>query len=152
MNNHEINWRTKEILKGYLALCKAYCVSDIWIDKEAVIKYQNDGKADQFESPMLMLYEPVYKLSKLCEMIVDGKQDIDNHVIKSIKQKADEIWYAIEQRADVRDLTTNDAVIVDENIVSGLALLLEIQEPEVVNRSFLCTVSGIIWEMLGGDN
>ena len=52
----------------------------------------------------------------------------------------------------MRDLTTNDAVEVNEGIVYGLVQLLEIQEPQIVNRSFLCSVSGIIWEMLGGDN
>lgn len=148
---NEFNITTKQTIEYYIQLCKSFCVSDIWKDTKAIIKYHVDNKADELESPMLMLYEPVFKLTKLGEELSTGKLSFDESVLKQVKQKADEIWYAVEQRSDVRDLTSDDEVEIDPEIVGSLVVLLELSKPSMVNKSFLRDISGEIWDLLGGD-
>lgn len=144
------NSMSDSIIIDYLKLCKYFRDSDIWLDTRAIEKYKKNKKYTWEDSPMLLLYDSVFHACIILEDIENGGVDISSQIV-DINHIAGQIWYAIDCRMDVKEMTADSAIKVPSKITSRLIKHYKFDKSVEINRGFLRDVSGEVWEELGGD-
>lgn len=141
---------TNNIIIDYLELCKSFRDAEIWLDPKAIDKFEKSYNYTWEDSPILLLYEPIYNACVILDRIKSGEYELKDKLIE-INHIAGEIWYAIDCRMDVKELTTNSSINAPSKIINHLIKHYKFVKDVEINRSFLRDVSGEVWEELGGD-
>lgn len=134
------------ILVRYLELCDAFRHSKIWKDTDSVKLFEIDHvKGD---APILQLYAEVYKACKILERLNAGESIQKNY--DGIRVCAYNISCAIDNRMDVKDDTSNDAISVKKVVTQPLLEHFGYPNETTINRTFLSNVSWKVYEELDG--
>lgn len=140
----------KTVLKAFIDLCTVFKNSSIWIDSDPVFSYiHKEDSVNSYDYPILLLYIPIVKMSSFKSKF-DNKEEFCEKDLEIIKELSNDIWYAVDNRNDVRQATSNHDIYINDSLKVILYEHFKIPENKNMNRDLLHVIAGKLWGELGG--
>lgn len=102
---------------------------------------------DMQEDINMLLISPIKSLQALLNS-ERNNFSLSKEAWANLMQIANEIWYAYEQRTDIRDAVGTKAIIIPEDLIQRLLEYYKIPFNTPVDFALIAQLSGMIWKEL----
>lgn len=136
------------VLFAFLELCSEFKESNIWLDKQALYACEHKLNANVYDYPMLLLYYPICRTAEYWNKVCSGYV-LNSKDKEVIKETANQIWYAVDCRNDVKNDTSSERIPIRKDIYDILCSHFCISPSGGINRNELHSIAGKVWEELG---
>lgn len=139
-------------MRLYLEVAWLFKNAHVWKDLYIIrqfedlfrLKNERDLKSLIEKNPILLLYNPIFKLSELYEKkITEDQFNLNKNEIEAIKNYSDKVWYAINCRTDVNERVFEWTIAEDERLLKRCNKLFELSLKKM-DKSAVAEIAGIV--------